>query len=146
MLVVLHGETPPGVRIHALCPDGVDTEMLEAMNPAGAGHALLHSGRGLLTPEEVRAAIDEPVSAMVESVLACLSQAPPELAQDLILQGIHLVGGGGLLRGLDERISGEAEVPVHLVDAPLEAVVLGAGRCIESYESVKAMFMDSRKR
>ncbi|MCB0993756.1 MAG: rod shape-determining protein [Acidimicrobiales bacterium] len=100
----------------------------------------------LLTPEEVRAAIDEPVSAMVESVLACLSQAPPELAQDLILQGIHLVGGGGLLRGLDERISGEAEVPVHLVDAPLEAVVLGAGRCIESYESVKAMFMDSRKR
>ena len=49
----VHGETPPGVRIHALCPDGVDTEMLEAMNPAGAGHALLHSGRGLLTPEEV---------------------------------------------------------------------------------------------
>lgn len=99
----------------------------------------------ILSPGEVRDAIDEQVSAMVESVLACLSQAPPELAQDLISQGIHLVGGGGLLRGLDLRISREAEVPVHLVDSPLEAVVLGAGRCIESFDAVKAMFMDSRK-
>ena len=98
----------------------------------------------VLTPEEVRAAIDEPVSAMVDSVLACLSQAPPELAQDLIVQGINLVGGGSLLRGLDVRLARETEVPVGLVDAPLEAVVLGAGRCIESYESVQAMFMGTR--
>ena len=98
----------------------------------------------VLTPGEVRDAIDEPVSAMVESVLACLSQAPPELAQDLIMQGIHLVGGGGLLRGLDSRLSKATEVPVHLVDAPLQAVVLGAGRCIESFESVQAMFMGTR--
>ena len=81
---------------------------------------------------------------MVDSVLACLSQAPPELAQDLIVEGIHLVGGGGLLRGLDDRLSRATEVPVHLVDAPLQAVVLGAGRCIESFESVQAMFMGAR--
>ena len=100
----------------------------------------------VLTPAEVRGAIEEPVSAMIDSCLACLSQAPPELAQDLIVQGIHLVGGGGLLRGLDVRLSRETEVPVQLVDAPLEAVVLGAGRCIESYESVQAMFMGARTR
>jgi rod shape-determining protein MreB len=99
----------------------------------------------VLTPEEIRDAIDEPVTAMVDSVLACLAQAPPELAQDLIVQGIHLVGGGGMLRGLDRRLSKESEVPVRLVDTPLECVVLGAGRCIESYESLRAIFMDARR-
>ena len=100
----------------------------------------------VLSPLEIREAIDEPVTAMVDSVLSCLAQAPPELAQDLIVQGIHLVGGGGMLKGMDSRLSGEAEVEVRLVETPLEAVVLGAGRCIESYESVQAMFMDQGRR
>ncbi len=95
-----------------------------------------------LTPEEVRKAIAEPVSAMVDSVLSCLAQAPPELAQDLIVQGIHLVGGGGLLNGMAERLMDETSVSVRLVQGPLEAVVIGAGRVIEHYESVQAMFMD----
>ena len=96
----------------------------------------------VLTPDEIRTAIDEPVTAMVDSVLSCLAQAPPELAQDLIVQGIHLVGGGGMLKGMDSRLSREAEVQVRLVDAPLEAVAYGAGRVIEHYESVQAMFME----
>jgi rod shape-determining protein MreB len=95
----------------------------------------------VLSAEEVREAIDEPVSAMVDSVIACLGQAPPELAQDLIIQGIHLVGGGGMLRGLDLRLAQETEIPVHLVDAPLECVVLGAGHCIEAFDALKVMFM-----
>jgi len=95
----------------------------------------------VLSAEEVREAIDEPVSAMVDSVIACLGQAPPELAQDLIMQGIHLVGGGGMLRGLDLRLEQETEIPVHLVDAPLECVVLGAGHCIEAFDALKVMFM-----
>ena len=96
----------------------------------------------LLTPEEIRAAIAEPVSAMVDSVLSCLAQAPPELAQDLIVQGIHLTGGGGMLKGMDVRLSRESGVRVMLVDSPLEAVAYGAGRVIEHYESVRSMFMD----
>ena len=100
----------------------------------------------LLEPEEIREAIDEQVSTIVDSVLACMAQAPPELAQDLITRGVHLVGGGGLLRGLNRRISDESEVPVHTVEAPLECVVLGAGRCIESYDAVEAIFMDSGSR
>ncbi len=99
----------------------------------------------VLDPDEIRVAIDEPVTAMVDSVLACLAQAPPELAQDLIMQGINMVGGGSMLRGLGQRISSEAQVPVRLVEAPLECVVEGAGQCIESYEAVKAMFMDTRR-
>ena len=58
---------------------------------------------------------------------------------------MYLVGGGGLLRGLDKRIERETKVPVHLVDAPLEAVVLGAGHCIEHYEALKVMFMGARR-
>jgi rod shape-determining protein MreB len=81
------------------------------------------------------------VGAIVASVIRCLGQAPPELAQDLITQGIHLVGGGGMLRGLDVRLAIETGIPVHLVSAPLECVCLGAGKCIEAYETLKVMFM-----
>jgi rod shape-determining protein MreB and related proteins len=97
----------------------------------------------ILSPEEVREAIEEQVGAIVDSVVKCLGMAPPELAQDLIMQGIHLVGGGGMLRGLDRRLSEEANIPVHLVDAPLECVVMGAGKCLESFDSLKVMFMGS---
>jgi rod shape-determining protein MreB len=96
----------------------------------------------VLSPEEVREAVDEPVRAILEIIVRALSQTPPELAQDLILQGIHLVGGGGLMRGMDQRISKESALPVHLVDAPLECVVHGAGRCLESFDRLKEMFMD----
>jgi len=93
------------------------------------------------TPDEVHAACDEVVSSIVESVIKCLSKAPPELSQDFLINGLTLVGGGGLLRGLDRRLERETSVPVRLVDTPLEAVVLGAGHCIEHYEALKVMFM-----
>ena len=96
----------------------------------------------VLTPAELRVAIEEPVTAMVDSVVSCLAQAPPELAQDLIVQGVHLVGGGGMLKGMDLRLTAESDVPVRRVNSPLESVVLGAGKVIEHYESVHAMFMD----
>ena len=95
----------------------------------------------ILSPEEVRLAIDEQVRAIVDSVVQCLGASPPELAQDLIIEGIHLVGGGGMLRGFDRRISEETMLPVHLVDAPLECVVLGAGKCLEAFDSLKVLFM-----
>ena len=95
----------------------------------------------ILSPEEVREAIDEQVRAIVDSVVQCLGASPPELAQDLIIEGIHLVGGGGMLRGFDRRIAEETSIPVHLVDAPLECVVLGAGKCLEAFDSLKVLFM-----
>jgi rod shape-determining protein MreB len=99
----------------------------------------------ILSAAEVRAAIAEPVNAMVDSVLSCVAEAPPELAQDLIEHGIHLVGGGSLLKGLDLRLEKETEVPVRLVRQPLESVVLGAGRVVESYEELREMFMGARR-
>jgi rod shape-determining protein MreB len=99
----------------------------------------------ILSAGEVRGAISEPVNAMVDSVLSCVAEAPPELAQDLIEHGIHLVGGGSLLKGLDLRLEKETEVPVQLVRQPLESVVLGAGRVVESYEELREMFMGARR-
>jgi rod shape-determining protein MreB len=98
----------------------------------------------ILDPAEVRSAINEPVQTIVDSVVSCLGQAPPELAQDLIHEGITLVGGGAMLRGLEARLADATDIPVKLVDAPLECVVLGAGHCIESYDVLKTMFMDPR--
>jgi rod shape-determining protein MreB len=95
----------------------------------------------VLSPEEVRDAIEEQTRAICDAVISALAQTPPELAQDLIMNGVHLVGGGGMLKGLDQRISKETSLPVHLVDAPLECVVLGAGRCLESFDTLKEMFM-----
>ncbi len=100
----------------------------------------------VLTPEEVREAIEEQTRAICDAVIRCLAQTPPELAQDLIINGIHLVGGGGLLRGLDKRISEETQLPVHIVQQPLESVVLGAGRCIESFDQLGDVFMGRPRR
>jgi len=99
----------------------------------------------ILSPEEVREAVEEQVGAIVASVISCLGEAPPELAQDLIHEGIHLVGGGGMLRGMDRRLAEETNIPVHLVEAPLECVVLGAGRCLEAFDSLRTLFMSANR-
>ena len=99
----------------------------------------------VLTPEEIRYAIDDVVSQIVQSVVRCLAKAPAELAQDFLVRGMYLVGGGGLLRGLAERIERDTQVPVRMSNMPLEAVVLGAGHCIENYDALKRMFMGQRR-
>nr|MBA3803976.1 rod shape-determining protein [Acidimicrobiia bacterium] len=99
----------------------------------------------LLTPEEIRFAIEDVVSSVVASVVRCLAKAPPELSQDFLVRGMYLVGGGGLLRGLAQRIERETQVPVKMSTVPLEAVVLGAGHVIEHYEQLRGMFMGARR-
>lgn len=95
----------------------------------------------VITSEEIREAIAEQVRTIVAAVIECISASPPDLVQDVLSHGVTLTGGGGQLHGLDMLISQQAEVPVHLTPQPLEAVVLGAGRCLESFESLKAMFV-----
>ena len=99
----------------------------------------------ILTPEEVRYAIEDVVSSIIASVIRCLAKAPPELSQDFLVRGMYLVGGGGLLRGLASRIERDTEVPVRMSNVPLEAVVLGAGHVIEHYDALKGMFMGARR-
>jgi rod shape-determining protein MreB len=96
----------------------------------------------ILTPAELRAASEDVVREIVESVKVCLGNAPPELANDVIGEGLHLVGGGGMLPGLDQRIANDIDVPVQLVDNPLECVVLGAGQCLENPSALHAVFQE----
>lgn len=96
--------------------------------------------RVVLTPDEVRFALGDQVDLIIDTVLGCLSDAPPELAQDIIYEGIHLLGGGARLRGLAERLVQETDVPVHVVPDPLECVVRGAGLCLDSFDSLRPIF------
>lgn len=84
---------------------------------------------------EVREAIREPVTEIVETVMATLEQAPPELAADIMERGIVLAGGGALLRGLDQLMSQEMQVPVHIAPDPLTCVVLGTGETVEAWDT-----------
>jgi rod shape-determining protein MreB and related proteins len=84
-----------------------------------------------LGTEEIREALADPVTAIVGAARDCLAESDPELGHDVLEAGMFLTGGGGLLHGLDVRLSQECDVPVHLTDEPLETVVVGAGRCLE---------------
>lgn len=99
----------------------------------------------LITSEEIREAINEQIRAIVTSVVECLGQSPPDLVQDVLNNGIALTGGGAMLKGLDMLLSQEAEVPVHVTPQPLEAVVMGVGRCLEAFDSVRSVLIDPRR-
>ncbi len=85
-----------------------------------------------LTSEEVREALDDPISQILDAIKATLEKTPPELSADIIDHGITLTGGGALLRGLDKRIREETGMPVIVADAPLDCVADGAGIYLES--------------
>ncbi|MBI4260372.1 MAG: rod shape-determining protein [Actinobacteria bacterium] len=99
-----------------------------------------------VTEEEVREALSHTVSAIVESTRRCLAESPPELGHDVLETGIFLTGGGGLLRGIDMRLSQECEVPVHLTESPLETVVAGAGRMLDSLPEFRSTGLFARGR
>ena len=85
---------------------------------------------------QIREAIKEPVYAIIESIKTTLEKTPPELAADIMEKGIMLAGGGALLKGLDTLINRETNMPVHIAEAPLDCVVLGAGRALEDFDKI----------
>jgi rod shape-determining protein MreB and related proteins len=85
----------------------------------------------MVTVAEVREALREPVTAIVEAVRACLEQTPPELAADIVDKGIVLTGGGALLAGLDRLLNRETGLPISVSDDPLTCVVRGAGLVLD---------------
>jgi rod shape-determining protein MreB len=90
---------------------------------------------------EVAFAIDKSISKIEEAVLKALETSPPELSADIYENGIHLTGGGALLRGLDKRLSVKTKLPVHVAEDPLRAVVRGTGACLKNLEGYKAVLM-----
>jgi rod shape-determining protein MreB len=90
---------------------------------------------------EIAFAIDKSISKIEEAVLKALEISPPELSADIYDNGIHLTGGGALLRGLDKRIALKTKLPVHIAEDPLRAVVRGTGQALKNLESFKAVLM-----
>ena len=99
----------------------------------------------LITAAEVRQAIEEPVNLIIDAVRTSLDKCPPELAGDVMDRGIALTGGGALLRGLDQRIREETGMPVHIADSPLESVVLGTGKCVEDFDTLRQVLVPDRR-
>ncbi|MEA2704111.1 MAG: rod shape-determining protein MreB [Actinomycetota bacterium] len=95
--------------------------------------------------EEVRKAIEEPVQAIVDSVKVTLDKTPPELAADIMEQGIVLTGGGALLHGLDVRLQTETGMPIVIAKNPLYSVALGAGQCLEEFNVLRQVLSSGER-
>ncbi len=98
------------------------------------------------TTEEIRDAIEEPVSAIVDAVKVTLDKTPPELAADIMEQGIIVTGGGGLLHGIDARLEAETGMPIVVANNPLHAVAVGSGQCLEHFDALKNVLISSSDR
>jgi rod shape-determining protein MreB len=92
--------------------------------------------------QEIREALEDVVSAIVNAVRIALERTPPELSADIIDRGIVLTGGGALLRNLDKRLREETQLPVFVTDDPLTSVVLGAGKLLDDLDLLKKIALD----
>src|SRR6202166_91107 len=100
----------------------------------------------VVSTEEIRKAIDEPVSAIIDAVKVTLDRTPPELAADIMEQGIVLTGGGALLHGLESRLTQETGMPIVVARDPLNCVAIGSGQCLEEFEALKQVLITSSGR
>lgn len=89
-----------------------------------------------ITEVEVRDALKEPVTSIIDAIKTTLEKTPPELASDIMDKGIMLAGGGALLKGLDKLINHETHMPVHIAEFPLDCVALGAGKALDNVDKV----------
>jgi rod shape-determining protein MreB len=100
----------------------------------------------ILSSEEIRMAIEEPLSAIVLAIKSTLEKTPPELSSDIMDRGIVMTGGGSLLRGLDERIRQETGMPVHVTDDPLICVAMGSGIALSEINTLRKVLIGTSSR
>jgi rod shape-determining protein MreB and related proteins len=96
----------------------------------------------VVSTEEVREALSEPVGVIIEAIKQALEQTPPELAADIVDRGIVLTGGGALLRNLDKRLREETGLPVLIADDPLSSVCLGAGKMLDDFDLLRRVAVE----
>jgi rod shape-determining protein MreB len=99
----------------------------------------------VITTQEIRKAIEEPVTAIIDAVKDTLDKTPPELAADIMEQGIMLTGGGALLHGLDSRLQAETGMPIVIAKDPLICVAVGSGQCLEEPEVLDQLVSSSNR-
>jgi rod shape-determining protein MreB len=99
----------------------------------------------VITSEEVRQAIEEPIAAIIDTIKATLDKTPPELASDIMDRGIMVAGGGALLQGMCERIREETQMPVNRAESPLTCVAVGSGRSLEEFDTLHRMSQRNKR-
>jgi rod shape-determining protein MreB len=99
----------------------------------------------VISSEEVREAMNEPLTAIIDAIKSTLDKTPPELAADIMDRGIMLAGGGSLLHGMCERVRDETQMPVNLAESPLTCVVVGSGRSLEEFDTLHRLSQRSRR-
>lgn len=98
-----------------------------------------------ITSTEIREALSEPLSHIIDAIKTTLERTPPELAADIIDQGITLAGGGALLKGLDRLINNETGMPVFIAENPLDCVAEGTGKVLENIEKLHDVLNEDSK-
>jgi cell division protein ftsA len=123
---------------------GVNDEVLEM---TVKGRSLVTGLPAPLTinSKQVLAALSEPIETITEAVKLTLEKTPPELASDIIENGIFLTGGGALLRGIDKLIAKETDMPVHIAYEPLNCVAVGTGKIIENMDILDKLTLSNRR-
>jgi rod shape-determining protein MreB len=95
-----------------------------------------------ITDAEIREALTEPISIIVNAVRVALERTPPELSADIVDRGIVLTGGGSLLKNLDKLLREETGLPVSVAEDPLSSVVLGTGKMLSDFDLLRKISLD----
>lgn len=128
---------PTAERIKIEIGSAAEMKKEKTMEVKGRDHISHMPRKQVITSEEIREALEEPINSIIRAVRDCLEKTPPELSADLVDRGIVLCGGGALLRNLDSTMEEKLEVPVKVADDPLISVAQGTGTMVENLDLLK---------
>ena len=97
-----------------------------------------------ISSKEIELAMQRPINEIIEAVINTLSVTPPELASDIMQNGIYLAGGGALIRNLDNLIAQRTGIKTYIADSPLECVAIGAGKTLENFEKMRPVIVNRK--
>ena len=98
-----------------------------------------------ISSKEIELAMQRPINEIIEAVINTLSVTPPELASDIMQNGIYLAGGGALIRNLDNLIAQRIGIKTYIADSPLECVAIGAGKTLENFEKMRPVIVNRKQ-
>lgn len=98
-----------------------------------------------ISSKEIELAMQRPINEIIEAVINTLSVTPPELASDMMQNGIYLAGGGALIRNLDNLIAQRTGIKTYIADSPLECVAIGAGKTLENFEKMRPVIVNRKQ-
>lgn len=98
-----------------------------------------------ISSKEIELAMQRPINEIIEAVINTLSVTPPELASDIMQNGIYLAGGGALIRNLDNLIARRTGIKTYIADSPLECVAIGAGKTLENFEKMRPVIVNRKQ-